>query len=866
MKTRPNEPAVESPGLAWPRPLGLALALLCCVVPGGAVTLDEAPRTDLAGSLQLLRDRGGRLDVAAAAARADFAPATARDLTPGFSRDVFWLKFSLDNPASEPALRWLAVGHPRMESVTLYWPEASGWRAGAAGTAVPLAEKLLPLPKAVFPVTLRPGETRGFLLRISSPTAIGMEAALWKPVAYLAAEQRSQFVHALVIGGALTAGLMTLGVFALLREPIYLYFGLTLALSAGVEAAREGLLQRYFWPPGLPFYLPAIPWLGGAAALCFIRFQEEFLNLRARLPRGSHFFKALAVAILAGMIGSAFAYWLWVRVVSAAVLGMLFASLAINAAAWLRGFRPARLLTATFAAFWVLEGLRQLANLGVLRFPAAMAFSAPGALLAATPLILVALTERGRELRILLGQVKAESEARIDFLARMSHELRTPLSTILGYARLLASPAPRATLAESVAAIDRSGRHLLGMIDEILDYARGETGRLALNAVPVDWREFLEDLKRHAALLASAANNRFVLDARGDFPETLKIDPRRLRQVLDNLLVNANRYAPDGEVKLVCAAEPRATVGPAAETGTVRLSFEVVDQGSGIPSAEQESVFLPFMRGQNAQQVRGSGMGLAIAKQLVGLMGGELALDSVPNRGCRFYFSIIGCPSSRRSASAVPGPWIYAGRRRRILVVDDDPSGRFLLAALLAEHGFETAVADGVEPALSLQGSGVDLIITDQFMGRGDGWALLRASKRACPGRPVLLLSAAPPARPARHPASIEFSAILLKPADEAALLGCLARLLALEWETRAEPPSEAAVTDRGKGAQCLDAVRREALQSMVRDGQVTDIVNWAAELAKEPLLAEYAAEISDAARRIDLARLAALSGLDDPG
>jgi signal transduction histidine kinase len=225
----------------------------------------------------------------------------------------------------------------------------------------------------------------------------------------------------------------------------------------------------------------------------------------------------------------------------------------------------------------------------------------------------------------------AANQAKSDFLANMSHEIRTPLNAILGYTHLMrrehdASPETR----EAVEGISANGQHLLGLVNEVLDLAKIEAGRMDL--APADFD--LQKVARHltATFKPLCAQRRICFRIEIDsvsHSTAVRGDEGKLRQVLINLIGNAVKFTRSGEVY----------VHAHAESGE-RWLFEVIDTGLGIPSEEQPHIFKPFHQGQGAQHQGGTGLGLAIAQRQVQLLGGELAVESERGIGSRFYFTI----------------------------------------------------------------------------------------------------------------------------------------------------------------------------------------------------------------------------------
>ncbi len=293
-----------------------------------------------------------------------------------------------------------------------------------------------------------------------------------------------------------------------------------------------------------------------------------------------------------------------------------------------------------------------------------------------------------------LADAVAAAAAKREFLATMSHEIRTPLNGILGMNELLLGSNLQAHQRDWVSAAQASGRHLLGVIDDILDFSRIESGRLELDSI-----EFaVDDLVQEALEMFAPAAEKKGLDLVAEYvpagvPSTIvRGDPLRLRQVLSNLIGNAIKFTEHGAVTVQASLRP---------TGAVRIALTlcVEDTGIGILPDAQAKVFEQFRQadGSTTRRFGGTGLGLAISRRLMELMGGEIRLDSTPGHGSRFHVE-LELPLVRHEAQ----PFAAGAQGERILILDASECNRRIMQHELAAHGLQVATAGEAEDALSL--------------------------------------------------------------------------------------------------------------------------------------------------------------------
>ncbi|MDX3984420.1 MAG: hybrid sensor histidine kinase/response regulator [Achromobacter sp.] len=877
----------------------LLLGVLSCVMsPVHAQPIPPAtPVVDLnavTGKLPLNHELLGQEDATASKdvgqiLDGPWQPVAPAWLNRGFSKSVYWLKLDVSNPTQGFVERWLSFGVPRLEDVRFYLYPA-GQREPSqvilAGNREPLASRQVPSSVSVAALLLNPGERMTVLVRVQSRSAISMEPTLWTPGAFVGAAQRGTLVLALLIGALLMVTIYTGVLGVAQRDLVFLLLSAAIITEILYSISYQGLLYRYVVTGGGEVVLRAPSVLGTLAATVFGFSVMLFADLhRVRLWRWVY--GALIAVGLAGSVWAAFGEY---RASAQALVGLIFLWGLVwpvsMADGWRRGHANARIFLLSFAVYCACLFLRLAFINGLLPGRWEGGPEVAWDLLSVSLMLAVlvhgrtrqhrqeklavqaeltqarerehqrldyAVRERTQALQEALIQADEAGRVRQDFLARISHDLRTPLTSIIGFADLIQAggrdDAPRGAI------IRRSADHMLGMVNDLIDYAAGVGGQ-ALRVSPEYVHALLDAVAKESAPIAARHNNQFVLRVSDSVPAVLEMDGKRVRQVLSNLIDNAAKFTRGGVLTLTA---DYAASAPAAIDAAGQLVLSVRDTGCGIAPCDRQRIFEPFHRLAAADNQPGVGLGLAIVQQWVERMDGDIRVESHVGLGTLISVTL---PVRKMDESRISHHYIAAaphvlptldGSGKHLWLAEDTPEIREFLVEELASMGFQVdSEADGRGMVARIQAQDArrpDLILTDHRMEGVDGSVVLAAARARWPDLPVVAVSATPHDTLALGGA--RYDASLLKPISLVELRHVLGRLLNLTIK---------AVGDEGKPASLpsfaprLSDAELAQVQVLLDSGAISDLIDWSRALqARDAAFKDFCVALQRLAKQGDI-------------
>lgn len=736
----------------------------------GAVTFDEQVRAlPLGQSMYVFEDVRGDAsidDVSSQAVQGSFRLHDKPVLNAGYSRSVFWLRLDLQYlPRQEQGARsWLLeLAYPPLDHLELYLPDDSGsfTLAQRTGDALPFDSRQIRQNNYLFELSLEPGQTKRIYLRLESQGSIQAPLTLWSPNAYLEEQPGRIYVLGIIYGVLLVMLVYNLFIFLSVRDTSYLYYILYIASFGLYQISVNGAGIEYFWPDSPWWANAATPFLIGSAALFGCQFARSFLHTAEHSLWVDRLLLVLmacgaAVMILALCISYATALRL------ATYLALLFTVVIFAAGilAWLRGMRVARYFIFAWTAFLVGGIVNTLMVLGYVPNVFLTMYASQIGSALEVGLLSLALADRinamkeertrilqeaGRKLEALNQELADSNRFKDEFLATVTHELRTPMNGVIGSLELMQTVKMDVELEQYQKTAAASARDMMRMVNDILALTELQAGKLYPRRDAFSLRGLLDGLYAQYAPRAEDKGLSFTLELDDSLPDTLEGDAAKLAQALGYLLDNAIKFTSEGGVTL--------EVGRAGSIGSnLPLSVVVSDSGIGFAHVEGD-LYQRFhqLDGSMTRKYGGLGIGLAICRHLVDLLGGSLSHESQPGVGSRFRLNVpLTLPEQpvtpvARSPRQSSGTVQRQAQQCTVLIVEDNAINQLVTRGMLLKLGYRVRTADnGAEALTLLREESVDAVLLDCQMPVMDGFATCRAI-RALPGCaevPVLAITA----------------------------------------------------------------------------------------------------------------------------
>ena len=660
----------------------------------------------------------------------------------GFRDGPQWFLLALDNASGEST--WLLqAGRPHLDYLDVFLLDADEQLLSHTrlGDRVPFHSRPLPHPHLVVPLALPAGPS-WLLLRAEGDNAIEMPVSLATREAFQQQDSRRLFGHGLYYGAIAIMCLFNLLIFLSLRDNSFLLYVLYLGALGLNLFTREGLAYQWLWPDAPWWNHYSLPVFNLLSVGFSILFACSFLQLSTRRPGVCRVLMPCGILLLLlAPLTLLLDFTFWIQASTALVLPWVLIISALAAYEAWHGFRAARYFLAAFLTLAVAAGLYVLKAFDVLPGHWYLEHAMQLGTALEALLLSFALASRMTSLKDENERIQREANealeqrvrertrelnealsARSEFLAVMSHEIRTPLNGIIGTLDLLRDSGLDSHQLRHLHVIEQSGNSLLDLINDILDYARIEAGKMPVEQADFELAALIDECVELFQHRAHMAGNTLHHQLELGHDAECRGDAMRLRQVLVNLISNAVKFTENGQITVRARREP----GPSDY-----VCFEIEDTGIGIEESKLPLLFEHFhqLDASTSRRYGGTGLGLAISRQLVEMMGGEIGVRSTPGQGSCFWFR-LPLPVGTDAFDAAPAPTMdQPMRSARLLVVDDNHINLMVAEGLLRKLGHDVDIAESGMEAIAVllaRPTPFDLILMDCEMPDMDGFTTAR--------------------------------------------------------------------------------------------------------------------------------------------
>lgn len=618
----------------------------------------------LKGRLFYFRDTSKKLqiDEVLNSSSLEWNPVQPQWLNFGIMTDPMWVKIDLPS-YSHAKERMLEIANHNIDNISFYLVESHSGSESLieykdVGSYLPIEKRQVSSRYYLFPFTIPPQTKMTVYLKVDTEVPMRLPINLWDQESLSKNSDVRSIIQGAYLGLVIVMGLYNLCIALFTRDSSYYYYSLMILSLLGFVSVDNGMALNYLWPdnPGIDFQAAII-----FAILCCassIPFTISFLSLKQNAPGYVTWFKFLLGVwgiILVGAI-----IYPSVPITYASLIVALPGSMSlilVGIHTWRKGVPAAKFYTIAWLVFIMCTGVYDFMMLGIYPMNTFTQYSLMGGSFMEITLLSLGLAWRIRSLDDAKQKADYLTKAKSEFLAAMSHEIRTPMNGILGMAEIMRDTKLSDQQTTYLNTILGSGRTLLTVLNDILDYSKIEAGKIELEDIQFNIRSLIDETTSVFAVRAVEKNLYFNVYISADVPALIAGDPTRVSQVINNFISNAFKFTNKGSVLI-----------RVEKTEDNRLLVKVKDSGIGIPSDKLGAVFENFTQVETstARKYGGTGLGLPISKKFIEMMGGEIGVDSIPKEGSTFWFSI---PIERDVPFA---PLENYNEIKRILIISPD--------------------------------------------------------------------------------------------------------------------------------------------------------------------------------------------------
>lgn len=686
----------------------------------------------------------------------------------GFQNSAYWVKFKVKKAPSLINKTWyLQLDFPNMDSIDLYIHDPIGnVTTKKAGDTYPFHQREINHTSFVFPFVADMEGDYIFYMRFQNKGSMTLPLTIWQIGRFLEYTKNEHMAAGLFYGLLIIMAFYNLVLFFSIRDQSYLFYSLYVFLSVLVVMAIRGHMYEYVYPHSTWLANRGLVFLNNLGTIFIVLFSQSFLNTKKYVPTLHKFLYLIIGFSLIHTVVLFFALYLISYALTVFTYAFTsFVLILVGVLCFLKGNRFAKFYVLAWLCFLFGGVIYGLAKFKILPTVFFTIYGFQFGLVLEVFLISLALAFRLK----ILTQEKEANEAKSIFIARMSHEIRTPLNAIINLSSHLMKVIKNVKQNDEIKIIRNSGNHLLRVIDDILDISKIEAKEVSLRFSHFNLFESTSFAINSLKILAAEKNLILNLDFEKNAPQIVKGDEGRLNQILFNLINNAIKFTDEGSilVKVGLLKEER---------GKYLYRFSVKDTGVGIKRENLHLLFKTFSQiDTNARKEKGSGLGLVISKELVGLMGGTIDVKSRYGVGSEFTFSIILGSGDKEKVEKRDHPVDFDmsdTENLRVLLAEDNKTNVTVAKILFEDQGLNLhCVGNGEEAVEFLKKNPTDIVLMDLEMPVMGGLEAVRQIRKGEAGLdnksiPIIVLSAHSTVDHRRKCQEVGVDLYLAKPVD----------------------------------------------------------------------------------------------------
>ncbi len=711
-------------------------------------------QVSLSNAMEFVADSDGQFDINVLLEKSDAIAwqTTGKELNLGYGNDPYWFRVAVKNNSSSTEERFLELAYALHNEVDFYIVSDGRVRHRyLIDNMKPAALRPVDHRYFVIPVTLTPHSTTVFFVRVKTSGSMKVPLTLWNNLAFNAYNQEANLMLGGLYGISFVMAFYNFMLFLFIREKSYLYYVIYVFCWATFQTALEGIMQQYLWPGGVGFVKQSVllaSCLGFWGACCFARNFLEF-DRYPLIDKFLQFFTVFCLALVPACF--IFPYSIMIRVEAVMVLFLSVSLGILGYWAWSQGIAQAKLFAISWTCLLMGVFLLQMDHVGILPSSFFTRYASSIGGVVELTLLSVALADRYKYIRqekiraqrLAIDNLRKADTLKSEFLATISHELRTPMIGILGYLEMLKDNQLNSRAKADVLGIENSSREMMKLVDRILDFAQLKAGTLQIENQRFHLDKLLNEIHHEFSQICNMKGLAFECDLEQGLPLLVDGDAKKLHEILYGLLDNAAKFTDNGEVKLIVQAVPRSKADEAEQSDeqTYCYLFSVQDTGCGIDYRDRQKVFAAFAQldGSFSREYNGLGLGLAMCRQFVNLMDGELTLMSELGKGSRFdvIVDLVASNKKLNERREIKNDIVaIADRHPSLLIVEDNITNQLILRRILESYGFQVAIAEnGIQALEILMGQPVDLIFMDCQMPGMNGFDTTRNIRKGYDGK-----------------------------------------------------------------------------------------------------------------------------------